>query len=159
MHSWSSIADYRTAVRTLAGWSAAAAEATAGCVILCCLLCAGGSGGKADAKGKAQKALKAVKKSTFKRERKPRYSVVFHRPKTLKHQRDPKYPRRRCAWLGDYNLVPGPCTCLVYTVSIPHLHDMRGPACQPRWQLTAQRPQGPWRSAGAGCMRACMLPA
>ena len=56
---------------------------------------AGGGGGKTDPKAKAQKALKAVKKSTFKKERKPRYSVVFHRPKTLKHSRDPKYPRRR----------------------------------------------------------------
>jgi large subunit ribosomal protein L23Ae len=62
---------------------------------------AGGSG-KAEAKGKAQKALKAVKKSSFKRERKPRYSVVFHRPKTLKHSRDPKYPRRRWASLESF---------------------------------------------------------
>ena len=46
-------------------------------------------------KAKAQKALKAVKKGTFKKERKPRYSVVFHRPKTLKRSRDPKYPRVR----------------------------------------------------------------
>jgi Ribosomal protein L23, N-terminal domain len=44
---------------------------------------------------KAQKALKAVKKGVWKKERKPRYSVVFHRPKTLKHTRDPKYPSRR----------------------------------------------------------------
>lgn len=51
--------------------------------------------GKTDAKGKAEKALKAVKKTTFKQQRKPRYSVVFHRPKTLKHTRDPKYPRKR----------------------------------------------------------------
>ncbi len=51
--------------------------------------------GKTDAKGKAEKALKAVKKTTFKQQRKPRYSVVFHRPKTLKHSRDPKYPRKR----------------------------------------------------------------
>ncbi|CAL8467947.1 g7485 [Coccomyxa elongata] len=50
--------------------------------------------GKTDAKGKAEKALKAVKKTTFKQQRKPRYSVVFHRPKTLKHSRDPKYPRK-----------------------------------------------------------------
>lgn len=46
-------------------------------------------------KAKAQKALKAVKKGNFKKERKPRYSVVFHRPKTLKRSRDPKYPRVR----------------------------------------------------------------
>ena len=57
--------------------------------------------GKTDAKGKAEKALKAVKKTTFKQQRKPRYSVVFHRPKTLKHSRDPKYPRKRLASCAD----------------------------------------------------------
>lgn len=44
---------------------------------------------------KAAKAAKAVKKNTWKKQRKPRYSVVFHRPKTLKLARDPKYPRIR----------------------------------------------------------------
>ncbi|CAK0765026.1 60S ribosomal protein L23A [Coccomyxa viridis] len=48
---------------------------------------------KEPAKAKAQKAAKQVKKSTWKKQRKPRFSVVFHRPKTLKHQREPKYPR------------------------------------------------------------------
>ena len=47
-------------------------------------------------KSKAAKAAKAVKKSQFKKERKPRYSVVFHRPKTLVRSRDPKFPRKRC---------------------------------------------------------------
>lgn len=28
--------------------------------------------------------------------KKPRYSVVFHRPKTLVRSRDPKFPRVRC---------------------------------------------------------------
>ena len=51
---------------------------------------------KEPAKAKAQKAAKQVKKSTWKKQRKPRFSVVFHRPKTLKHQREPKYPRARC---------------------------------------------------------------
>ena len=37
-----------------------------------------------------------MKKSTWKKQRKPRFSVVFHRPKTLKHARDPKYSRIRC---------------------------------------------------------------
>eukprot|EP00798_Chlamydomonas_sp_ICE-L_P017657 gene17657-24004_t len=46
-----------------------------------------------DAKATAAKAAKAVKKGSFKKERKPRFSVVFHRPKTLKRSRDPKYPR------------------------------------------------------------------
>jgi hypothetical protein len=52
--------------------------------------------GKVDATAKAAKAAKAVKKGGFKRTRKPRYSVVFHRPKTLQHSRVPKYPRTRC---------------------------------------------------------------
>ena len=48
-----------------------------------------------DAQSKAKKALKAVKKGTWKQNRKPRYSVVFHRPKTLSLARSPKYPRTR----------------------------------------------------------------
>jgi len=32
-----------------------------------------------------------VKKGSFKKTRKPRFSVVFHRPKTLQRKRDPKY--------------------------------------------------------------------
>jgi large subunit ribosomal protein L23Ae len=51
--------------------------------------------GKQDAKAQATKAAKAVKKGSFKRTRKPRYSVVFHKPKTLKRTRDPKYTRIR----------------------------------------------------------------
>lgn len=50
-----------------------------------------------DAKAKAAKAAKAVKKSVIKKYRKPRYSTTFHRPKTLKRTRDPKYARQRCA--------------------------------------------------------------
>lgn len=46
-------------------------------------------------KSKAVKALKAVKKSQWKKTRKPRYSTSFHRPKTLVRSRDPKYPRVR----------------------------------------------------------------
>lgn len=57
--------------------------------------CSAAQGGKEASKAKAQKAAKQVKKSTWKKQRKPRFSVVFHRPKTLKHQRDPKYPRIR----------------------------------------------------------------
>ena len=49
----------------------------------------------ADVKAQATKAAKAVKKGTFKRSRKPRFSVVFHKPKTLKRSRDPKYTRIR----------------------------------------------------------------
>lgn len=36
-----------------------------------------------------------MSRSTFKKLRKPRYSTTFHRPKTLKLTRDPKYPRKR----------------------------------------------------------------
>jgi hypothetical protein len=49
-----------------------------------------------DSKAKAQAAAKAVKKGTFKKERKVRKSVIFHRPKTLKRERNPKFPRVRC---------------------------------------------------------------
>eukprot|EP00889_Picochlorum_renovo_P005795 jgi/Picre1/32825/NNA_008155.t1 len=42
---------------------------------------------------KARKAAKSVKKSQWKKALKPRYSVVFHRPKTLKRTRSPKVPR------------------------------------------------------------------
>ncbi|GLC47315.1 60S ribosomal protein L23 [Pleodorina starrii] len=49
--------------------------------------------GKGDAKAVAAKAAKAVKKGSFKKSRKPRFSVVFHRPKTLKRTREGKYPR------------------------------------------------------------------
>jgi hypothetical protein len=40
-----------------------------------------------------------VKKNSWAKTRKPRYSVVFHRPKTLKRVRDPKYTRKRCGGL------------------------------------------------------------
>jgi hypothetical protein len=49
-----------------------------------------------DAKAAAAKAAAAVKKNSWAKTRKPRYSVVFHRPKTLKRTRDPKYTRKRC---------------------------------------------------------------
>ena len=50
-----------------------------------------------DAKATAAKAAAAVKKNSWAKTRKPRHSVVFHRPKTLKRTRDPKYTRKRCA--------------------------------------------------------------
>jgi hypothetical protein len=64
--------------------------------LFCCCNCAALSvcAGK-DAKGKAAAAAKAVKKNTWKKSMKPRYSVVFHRPKTLKRTRTPKYTRTR----------------------------------------------------------------
>ena len=57
-----------------------------------------------DAKAVAAKAAAAVKKNTWAKTRKPRYSVVFHRPKTLKRTRDPKYTRKR--WVSVRSL-PG----------------------------------------------------
>lgn len=51
-------------------------------------------------KDKAAKAAKAVKKSQWKKSRKPRYSTTFHRPRTLIRTRDPKVPRVRYAAVG-----------------------------------------------------------
>ncbi|KAI9156200.1 hypothetical protein LWI28_002097 [Acer negundo] len=50
---------------------------------------------KADPKAQASKVAKAVKSGpTFKKKaKKMRTSVTFHRPKTLKKDRSPKYPR------------------------------------------------------------------
>jgi len=53
-------------------------------------------GKKADPKAQALKAAKAVKSgaSTLKkRTKKIRTKVTFHRPRTLKKERNPKYPR------------------------------------------------------------------
>merc|ERR1712060_16217 len=48
----------------------------------------------ADAKANALKAAKAVKKGNpVKKKLKKRYTTTFHRPRTLKRARDPKYPR------------------------------------------------------------------
>jgi hypothetical protein len=55
-----------------------------------------------DAKATASKAAKAVKKNIKKKTLKPRYSVVFHRPKTLKRTRDPKYTKKRCVCCAGY---------------------------------------------------------
>ncbi|XP_057475882.1 60S ribosomal protein L23A isoform X1 [Actinidia eriantha] len=51
---------------------------------------------KSDPKGQALKAAKAVKSGSVafkKKVKKIRTSVTFHRPKTLKKDRNPKYPR------------------------------------------------------------------
>ena len=51
--------------------------------------------GKADAKATALKAAKLNKKGSLKKKViKKRYSVVFHRPKTLVKARSPAYPRK-----------------------------------------------------------------
>ncbi|KAL4436622.1 hypothetical protein ABPG75_003761 [Micractinium tetrahymenae] len=64
-------------------------------------------------KSKAAKAAKAVKKSQFKKTRKPRYSVVFHRPKTLVRSRDPKFPRTSAPSLprlDEHSVIKFPLT-------------------------------------------------
>ena len=48
-----------------------------------------------DAKAKAAKAAKTVKKNTHTKKRRVRTSVVFHRPRTLQLARTPKFPRQR----------------------------------------------------------------
>lgn len=71
-------------------------------------------------KEKARKAAKAVKKSQWKKALKPRYSVVFHRPKTLKRTRNPKVPRVRydlCnqyQWMNFYRCCI--CSMLVWSL-------------------------------------------
>ncbi|KAH7424167.1 hypothetical protein KP509_12G093600 [Ceratopteris richardii] len=54
-----------------------------------------GPSGKSDVKAQATKAAKALKGNAHikKKTRKMRTSVTFHRPKTLKRARVPKYPR------------------------------------------------------------------
>ncbi|KIY93751.1 60S ribosomal protein L23A [Monoraphidium neglectum] len=66
-----------------------------------------------DAKAAAAKAAAAVKKNSWAKTRKPRYSVVFHRPKTLKRVRDPKYTRKSAAGLqklDHYAVLKSPLT-------------------------------------------------
>ncbi|KAK9791178.1 hypothetical protein WJX73_008701 [Symbiochloris irregularis] len=68
---------------------------------------------KGDKKTQAAKALKAVKKGTWKRNRKPRYTTTFHRPKTLKHERSPKYPRHsapKLQKLDHFQIIKFPLT-------------------------------------------------
>ncbi|XP_073526349.1 uncharacterized protein [Phyllobates terribilis] len=73
-------------------------------------------GKKADPKAQALKAAKAVKSgaSTLKKKtKKVRTSVTFHRPRTLKKTRNPKYPRisatPRCK-LDQYQILKYPLT-------------------------------------------------
>ncbi|GLJ32460.1 hypothetical protein SUGI_0653070 [Cryptomeria japonica] len=71
---------------------------------------------KADPKGQAHKAAKAVKAGAItlkKRTKKIRTSVTFHRPKTLKTPRNPKYPRLsapRRNKLDQYEVLKYPLT-------------------------------------------------
>jgi len=65
-------------------------------------------------KAQAAKAAKALKKGVVKKKtRKIRTSVTFHRPKTLKRVRDPKYPRLsapRPDKLDHYQVLKYPLT-------------------------------------------------
>lgn len=71
---------------------------------------------KADPKAQALKAAKAVKSAstTFKKKaKKIRTSVTFHRPKTLKKDRNPKYPRISAPGrnkLDQYQILKYPLT-------------------------------------------------
>ncbi|KAF5829591.1 ribosomal protein L23a component of cytosolic 80S ribosome and 60S large subunit [Dunaliella salina] len=68
---------------------------------------------KQDAKAQATKAAKSVKKGSFKKTRKPRYSVVFHRPKTLERTRAPKYLRKSMGGMqkmDSYSVLKSPLT-------------------------------------------------
>ena len=62
---------------------------------------------KSGAVAKAEKAEKAVKKGIMKKVVKKRFSVTFHRPATLKKDRAPLYPRKRCVAEG---VVCGACS-------------------------------------------------
>ncbi|XP_002531970.2 60S ribosomal protein L23a [Ricinus communis] len=69
---------------------------------------------KTDAKSQAVKAAKAVKSgTTFKKAKKIRTKVTFHRPKTLKKDRNPKYPRISATprnKLDQYQILKYPLT-------------------------------------------------
>jgi len=66
-----------------------------------------------DAKATAAAAAKAAKKNTWKKHRKMRTSVVFHRPKTLLRKRTPKYVRNSAPGLqklDNYAVLKCPLT-------------------------------------------------
>ena len=69
---------------------------------------------KKGGKEKAEKAAKAVKSTVSKKTKKIRTKVRFHRPKTLKKARDPKYPRKSVESRGDkldkYRIIQCPVT-------------------------------------------------
>ncbi|XP_062226080.1 large ribosomal subunit protein uL23 [Phragmites australis] len=69
---------------------------------------------KGDVKAQALKVAKAVKSGAVKKKtKKVRTSVTFHRPKTLKKARDPKYPRVSAPGrnkLDQYQILKYPLT-------------------------------------------------
>jgi len=55
----------------------------------------------------------SIKKNTWKKSLKPKYSAVFHRPKTLKRTRAPKYSRTSAVGvekLDQYAIIKCPLT-------------------------------------------------
>lgn len=67
-------------------------------------------------KAKALKAAKAVKRSTWRQSRKPRYSTVFHRPKTFEAPRKPKFPRLR--YTIQESAIKGPSSTRHYNTVV-----------------------------------------
>jgi len=65
-------------------------------------------------KDKASKAAKAVRSTIHKnKSKKPRFSVTYHRNKTLERARDPKYPRKSAPSterLDHYRILKFPLT-------------------------------------------------
>ena len=90
------------------------------------------SGIKKDGKSKAQalKALKSVKRSTWRQSRKPRYSTVFHRPKTFEAPRKPKYPRLRYKWGQGRCCTAGSDCCGMRMLDTSMAGSLKGPAQQ-----------------------------
>jgi len=102
------------------------------------LVCA--SGIKKDGKSKAQalKALKSVKRSTWRQSRKPRYSTVFHRPKTFEAPRKPKYPRLRYKWVQGRCYTAGSKYCdQMRMLDISMAGSSKGPAQQGSLQCSS----------------------
>ncbi|CAG8442698.1 3359_t:CDS:2 [Funneliformis caledonium] len=70
------------------------------------------SKGKTKEKAKALSAKKAVTKGVISKEKKkPRYSTTFHRPRTLRLARSPKYPRKsipHARRLDHYKILKNP---------------------------------------------------
>lgn len=66
-----------------------------------------------DVKAQAKGAAKSARKATGKKLLKPRFSVTFHRPNTLKHERKPKAPRTSVPKrnkLDQYAIIKYPLT-------------------------------------------------
>eukprot|EP00928_Gymnodinium_smaydae_P006762 TRINITY_DN12410_c0_g1_i1.p2 TRINITY_DN12410_c0_g1~~TRINITY_DN12410_c0_g1_i1.p2 ORF type:complete len:146 (-),score=53.89 TRINITY_DN12410_c0_g1_i1:74-511(-) len=68
---------------------------------------------KASSAQKAAKAAKALKSAVTRKSRKVRTNVHFFLPKTLKKNRDPKYPKKSCETrpkMDKYRIIQYPVT-------------------------------------------------